>query len=260
MSDQWPKSVVYDRLAVQVYPDNAALGRAAAESAATILREAITARGVANLILATGNSQLTFLHALRTLAGIDWPAVNVFHMDEYLHLPPGHPATFSLFLRRHVLDQVPYGTFYPVPGSPANVEQAREAYDVLLHAFPADLCCCGIGENGHLAFNEPSVADFADPVWVKVISLEEASRRQQVGEGHFPSLDSVPTHALTLTIPALLAARQVLCLVPERRKAGAVERTLRGPIGHACPASILRQTAHARLFLDQESAAHLATA
>lgn len=251
------REIVYDQLTVGVYPDNATLGRAAAEAAATIIGRAIAERSVANLILATGNSQLTFLHSLRALPGIRWTAVNVFHMDEYLNLSPDHPSSFSRFLRRHLLDSVPVGAFYSVPGRANDVEAACRAYELLLRAHPADLCCLGIGENGHLAFNDPPVADFHDPVWVKVVSLEEASRRQQVGEGHFVSLDEVPTHAITLTIPALRAASKMLCIVPERRKAEAVCRTLVGPISTACPASILRQTSHARLFLDRESASEI---
>jgi len=248
---------VYDQLAVSVYPDNETLGRAAAEAAAAIIAQAIAERGVANVILATGNSQLTFLHSLRELPDIRWPAVNIFHMDEYLNLAPGHLASFPLFLRRHLLDHVPYGAFYPVPGHADDVEAACRGYELLLRAHPADLCCLGIGENGHLAFNDPSVADFDDPAWVKVVPLEETSRRQQVGEGHYASLDEVPTHAITLTIPALRAAKKMLCIVPERRKAEAVRKTLLGPISTACPASILRQTPHARLLLDQESAAEI---
>ena len=251
------REMTYGDLTVSVYPDNQTLGQAAAEAAAAIIRQAIAERGIANVILATGNSQLTTLHALREMPGIHWPAVNVFHMDEYLNLPPGHPASFPLFLRRHLLDHVPLGAFYPVPGHPANVEAACRGYELLLRAHPADLCCLGIGENGHLAFNDPPVADFSDPVWVKVVPLDEASRRQQVGEGHFPSLATVPTQALTLTIPALRAAKKMLCIVPEKRKAEAVRKTLLGPITTACPASILRQTPHCHLFLDRDSASEI---
>jgi len=251
------RETIYDQLAVSIYPDNETLGRAATEAAAAIIGQAIAERGVANVILATGNSQLTFLHGLRELPGIHWPAVNVFHMDEYLNLPPGHPASFPLFLRRHLLDYVPVGAFYPVPGHASDVEAACRGYELLLRAHPADLCCLGIGENGHLAFNDPPVADFDDPVWVKVVPLDEASRRQQVSEGHYASLDEVPTHAITLTIPALRAAKKMLCIAPESRKAEAVRKTLLGPISTACPASILRQTPHARLFLDRESAAEI---
>jgi glucosamine-6-phosphate deaminase len=191
------------------------MGAAAAEVAREHLQRAIAQRGEANLILATGNSQLSFLHALRELEGIAWDKVRVFHMDEYLGIEPTHPASFPRFLREHILDKVQPGHFYPVPGKPEDVEAACAEYAALLHQYPADLVALGLGENGHLAFNDPPYAIFDDPVWVKVVILDEASRRQQVGEGHFPTLDSVPTHAITLTIPALLAAKRVLAIVPE---------------------------------------------
>jgi glucosamine-6-phosphate deaminase len=251
------RQATYEQLNVSIYPDNEAMGQAAAREAAALITQAIAERGIANIVIATGNSQLTFLHALRQLPGILWPAVNVFHLDEYLHLKPGHPAGFPAFLRQHIIDHVPVGAFFPVPGHAANVDMACRAYEMLLRAHPADLCCLGIGENGHLAFNDPPVADFDDPVWVKVVPLDEASRRQQVGEGHFTTLDEVPTHALTLTIPALRAARKMLCMVPERRKARAVREALRGPISTACPASILRHTPHAHLYLERESASEI---
>jgi glucosamine-6-phosphate deaminase len=247
----------YDQLEVSVYPDNQTLGQAAAEAASAIIREAVAARGTANVILATGNSQLTFLRSMRLLHGFPWNAVNVFHMDEYLNLPPGHSASFPRFLGKHLLDHVEVAAFFPVPGHANDVEAACQGYDLLLKAYPADVCCLGIGENGHLAFNDPPNVDFEDVRWVRVVELAQASRRQQVNEGHFASLDETPTHAITLTVPALLAARNVLAIVPEARKAEAVRRSLREPISEDCPASILRRTAHARLFLDQDSAAQL---
>ena len=193
---------------------------------------------------------------------MDWSKVNFFHMDEYINLEPGHPASFPTFLHRHFLDhlQPAAGAFFPVPGEQKEtgvhpeMPDGCQKYESLLRAYPADLCALGIGENGHLAFNDPPYADFNDPIWVKVVQLDEASRRQQTGEGHFPNLESVPTHAITLTIPALLAARKVLAIVPEARKAPAVQRSLQGPIEENCPASILRQTAHAHLYLDRDSA------
>jgi glucosamine-6-phosphate deaminase len=249
----------YDQLACRVYGSNAEMGQAAAAHAAEVLRAAIAERGVANMVLAAANSQLSFLHALRDLPdsggqAIDWQAVNVFHMDEYLDLAPGHAAGFALFLRRHLVDQVPIGAFYPVPGRPADVDMACRGYELLLKANPVDLCCLGIGENGHVAFNEPPVADFQDPVWLKRVELDEKSRLQQVGEGHYASLDEVPTHALTMTIPALCAAKTMICIVPETRKAQAVRDTLLGPVSTACPASILRQMPHATLYLDVDAA------
>ncbi len=249
-------STQIDSLPVDVYETNEAMGQAAAQVAADILHRAIAERGRANIIIATGNSQLTFLQALREM-DVDWPQVTVFHMDEYVALPEGHPASFPTFLHRHFLDYIDVGEFYPVRARSGRLEQDCADYASLLRAHPADFCALGYGENGHLAFNDPPFAEFNDPVWVKVVRLAEASRRQQVGEGHFAGLDEVPTHAITLTIPALLAARHVLAIVPEARKAEAVRRALLEPISESCPGSILRTTPHARLFLDADSASQV---
>jgi glucosamine-6-phosphate deaminase len=244
-------------LRVGIYRTNEELGAAAAEEAAQVVRRAVEERGGATIILATGNSQLTFLAALRHDRSIPWPQVTIFHMDEYVGLPPEHPASFPRFLRRHLLDHITPRAFYPVPGQSPDPEQACQDYEALLRAHPADLCALGFGENGHLAFNDPPFADFDDPAWVKPVRLDEKSRRQQVGEGHFPSLVEVPTHALTMTIPALLSARAMLCIVPEARKAQAVLAALTGPLTEDCPASRLRQAGHCRLYLDAESASLL---
>ncbi|MCL5997377.1 MAG: glucosamine-6-phosphate deaminase [Chloroflexi bacterium] len=244
------------QLSVVICANNAALGVAAAEQAIAILRAAITAKGQANAILATGNSQLTMLAVLRE-ANLDWSRVNLFHMDEYIGLTDQHPASFRRFLREKLVDAVHPAAFYGVQGDVPDIPGECRRYTELLQRFPADLCCLGIGENGHLAFNDPPFADFTDPLWVKVVELDEVSRRQQVGEGHFPALDAVPKQAITLTIPALLAARRMVCSVPEARKAAAVKAALTGPITPSCPASIMRTAAHATLLLDQESAALL---
>jgi glucosamine-6-phosphate deaminase len=243
----------FDQLPVEVYPDADSLGQAAAEAAARALRAAVDRRGQANVIVATGNSQLSFYAALRARRDIEWARVNVFHMDEYVGMPADHPASFRRYLHEKIVDPVQPAAFYEVEGDTADPEQECRRYDALLRAHPADLCCLGIGENGHLAFNDPPYAQFDDPVWAKVIKLAPASRRQQVGEGHFASLADVPTLAITVTIPALLAAAQVLAIVPEKRKAPAVQAALSGPISTQCPASILRTVSHARLFLDVDS-------
>jgi len=242
----------YGSLPVAVYSSIQELGKAAALEAAAVIAEAQRLRGRANIVLAAANSQLSFLAALGELEGLDWATVNIFHMDEYVGLDPDHPASFPRFLRRHLIDRVGPRAFFPIP----NTGSARdcEAYAALLREYPADLCALGFGENGHLAFNDPPWAKFDDPLWVKVVRLDERSRRQQVGEGHFASLDVVPTHATTLTIPALLAARRILAIVPEARKAEAVERALLGAVTEDCPASILRGAGHARLYLDSDSA------
>lgn len=258
MSDQGMPTPVrelrIDRLPIAVYRSNDEMGRAAALAAREIVQDAITARGAANVILATGNSQLSFLRALRDLGGIDWSKVRVFHMDEYLGIDPGHAASFPRFLREHILDAVKPGAFHPVPSQPDDVAQACQAYEELLRQYPADLVALGFGENGHIAFNDPPYADFDDPVWVKVVALDETSRRQQVGEGHFATLEDVPTHAITLTIPALLAPRRILAIVPEARKVNAVRACLYGPVSEKHPGSVLRTVDHARLYLDLDSA------
>jgi glucosamine-6-phosphate deaminase len=243
----------FDHLPVEVYPDNGSLGGAAAEAAAQILAAAITRQGQANLIVATGNSQLTFYAALRRRRDIDWQQVTVFHMDEYVGMAADHPASFRRYLHENFVDAVHPAAFYGVAGDAPDPQHECQRYAALLRRHPADLCCLGIGENGHLAFNDPPYALFGDPVWVKIVQLSEASRRQQVGEGHFASLADVSTHAITLTIPALLAAQRILAIVPEKRKASAVQAALSGPITEQCPASILRTVTHARLYLDVDS-------
>lgn len=245
-----------DALPVTVYRTNEEMGQAAASDAAAIIQAAIEEKGAANIIIATGNSQLTFLEALREKEGIDWAKVTIFHMDEYIDLPQGHPASFPTFLHRHLLDHIPEpAAFYPVKARAGQIEADCADYAEALRSHPADLCAMGIGENGHIAFNDPPFAEFEDPVWVKVVRLDEVSRMQQVGEGHFGGLDEVPTHAVTLTIPALLSAQSVLCIVPEGRKADAVDQALNGPITESCPASILRQNPHVHLYLDADAAA-----
>lgn len=256
MTEQALLETKADLLPVSVYPTNEAMGQAAAKEAAQIIQEAIKEKGSAAIIVATGNSQLTFLKALRETDGIDWSKVTIFHMDEYVGLKAGHSASFPVFLQRHLLDHIPApAAFHPVVAREGHLETDCAEYARLLRAHPVDFCAMGIGENGHLAFNDPPFAEFNDPVWVKVIRLDEMSRRQQVGEGHFGGLDEVPTHAITLTIPALLAAKRVFCIVPEARKANAVYDTINGPITEACPASIMRQKPHVHLYLDAEAAA-----
>lgn len=249
--------VHFEKLPVEIYPDFDAVGQAAAAWASGILQSVIENRGRANLILATGNSMLSFLSALGKVHGLDWFKVKIFHMDEYVGMKANHPASFRRYLHEKIIDRVTPQAFFEVFGDAPNPERECQRYSDLLHKYPADLCCLGFGENGHLAFNDPPYADFDDPLWVKVVSLDERSRLQQVNEGHFPSLAEVPEKAITLTIPALLSARQVLGIVPERRKAEAVKAALTGPVSEDCPASILRTVDHARLFLDQDSSSLL---
>jgi glucosamine-6-phosphate deaminase len=251
------KTVTIDALTVKAFDNVDALARGAAEDAAVALRDALAQRGEANVMLATGNSQLAFLAELVEYDDIAWQHVRAFHMDEYVGIDEGHGASFRRYMRERVAAFVPLKEFHYIRGDTGDAEDEAERYASLLRAHPLDLCCCGIGENGHLAFNDPPVADFDDPRAVKVVALDTASRRQQVGEGHFATLDDVPTHAITVTIPALLAASRVLAIVPEGRKVDAVRRALYGPISTECPASTLRRQANATLYLDDASAAAL---
>lgn len=247
----------FDALVVHVADDVEEMARDAATDAAAALRAAIVARGEANVMLATGNSQLAFLVELVRMPDLAWDRVRAFHMDEYVGLQPSHSASFQRYMRERVAARLPVMEFHYLSGDAPDPEAEAARYEALLRAHPLDLCCAGIGENGHLAFNDPPVADFDDPRDVKIVALDEASRRQQVGEGHFATIDDVPTHAITVTIPALLRAGRLLVIVPEARKAPPVRAALYGPISTACPASILRRRENATLYLDLESAALL---
>ena len=210
-------------------------------------------------MLATGTSQLTFLSRLIEAAGanIDWSRVTGFHMDEYVGLPPTHPASFQRYMRERVAAHLPFGAFHYLDGSARDPEREAARYARLLEKHPIDLCCLGIGENGHLAFNDPPVADFDDPLVVKVVELDDRCKLQQVGEGHFATFADVPPRAITVTVPGLLRAGHAMAIVPEVRKAEPVRAALEGPLGTECPASILRRQSHATLFLDPDSASLL---
>jgi glucosamine-6-phosphate deaminase len=238
---------------VAVFPDHIALARAAARDAASRIRTAVAASGQARIVAATGTSQMTFLDQLTREADLDWSTVELFHLDEYVGLPDDHPASFRKYLHERLIQPAGIVRFHLIDGC-GDPQAVCADLGRKLAARPIDVAFVGIGENGHLAFNDPPVADFDDPRAVKVVALEEASRRQQVGEGHFATIADVPTHAITVTIPALLAAQRLLVVVPEARKAPAVRATLQDPVSTACPATILRAEPHATLFLDAASA------
>lgn len=248
-----------DALSVRVHATGDALAGDAAVEARDILSEAIRANGNASMILAAANSQVAALRELVRLGGVDWGRVTMFHMDEYLGIDAGHSASFRRFLRERVEEPLRPRAFHYIAGDCDQPLDECRRYAALLAAQRIDLCLLGIGENGHIAFNDPPVADFADPDVIKLVRLDQACRQQQVGEGHFPNLAAVPQYAFTLTIPALCAVRRMLCIVPERRKAVAVRAALEGPVETACPASFLRRQGHCTLFLDAESASLLPT-
>jgi glucosamine-6-phosphate deaminase len=251
------KAFKVDALSIRVYRDAGELSLAAAADVRDFLAESIDRHGAARVILATGNSQLKFLDDLARLGGVDWSRITCFHMDEYLSIGADHPASFIRYMHERVESRVRPGAFHFLHGDARDSAMECERYAALLREEPIELCCLGVGENGHLAFNDPPDADFDDPVLVKQVPLDEANRRQQFGYGHFKSMEEVPRFGLTLTIPALCAARKVICLAPGSAKAQIIRRVLHDPIGPACPATCLRTQKQATLLLDADAAALL---
>ncbi len=241
---------------LRVLAGPAALADAAAADAAAIVRDAVAARGQAHVMFASGNSQLDFLDRLTADAAMPWTAVIGFHMDEYVGIGPDHPASFARYMRDRIVARTAIARFHVLDGTAPPADECAR-YAGLLDALPLDLCVMGIGENGHLAFNDPPVADFEDPVALKVVRLDDACRRQQVGEGHFRDVEAVPATAITVTIPALLRADRVMVVAPDARKAAPVTAAFTGPVTTACPASVLQTTEHAIVYLDPASAAGL---
>jgi glucosamine-6-phosphate deaminase len=246
-----------DALPVRVYETQDEMARDAAHLAHEYLTQVLDSQGTAACILATGNSQIQFINYLIGLGAIDWSRVTLFHMDEYLGIEPTHKASFRRYMREKVETRIRPRQFHYIEGDALLPLEECKRYAQLLTAEPIDLCCLGVGENGHIAFNDPPVADFEDPYKVKIVKLDAACRQQQVSEGHFPNFEAVPPYAITLTIPMLCSAHKMLCVAPEKRKAQAVKDMLTGPINTACPASALRRQSNATLFLDTDSAALL---
>ena len=240
-----------DRLRTIVVPDRSTMGSVAAAHAAKRLRAVLEARPRARVVFAAAASQAEMLDALATEDGIDWPRVDAFHLDEYVGLPQGDPRSFGQWLRDHIWSRVQPGRVELLDGGNHDPVAECRRYGALLDDGGIDLGLIGIGENGHLAFNDPHVADFDDPFTVKPVEIDETSRRQQVRDGAFDAFVDVPRLALTVTMSALLACRSLSVVVPGAQKADAVARTLDGPIGTACPASALRRHPDAVLFLDE---------
>lgn len=246
-----------DRLQVRVYEDRPSMGAAAAQVVAKWMRATILEKGVVNMIFAAAPSQNEFLSTLASMDDLDWSKVVAMHMDEYVGLPSDAPQGFGNFLSEHLWDRVKPGIVHKLDISTTVPEQECRRYSAILKANPADIVCAGIGENGHMAFNDPHVADFQDPLIVKVVDLDEQCRQQQVHDGCFASLDQVPTHAMTVTMSALMAAPRICCVVPGPTKAEAVKATLVGPIDEVCPATVMRRHPEAILFVDRQAAALL---
>ena len=253
MAEGWTRVFFCDRLRIEVYPDRESLGLAAAREAAQALTHA-AANSETAVIFAAAPSQNATLDALTGTAGVPWQRVNGLHMDEYVGLSADHPASFRRYLREHLASRVPLHAFHWIDADRNDMAGVCAAYQQQVRHLRPSLCLLGIGENGHLAFNDPGEARFDDPEDVRVVTLDRACREQQVAEGHFPDFDAVPRQAVTLTIPALMRTPHLIASVPGERKAEAVRKALFEPISEDCPASILRTHPQATLYLDKESA------
>lgn len=246
-----------DNLSVRIYDSRAAMGEAAAQDAILLLRKLLEEKERVRAIFAAAPSQNEFLSALCKAPAVDWNRITAFHMDEYVALAPDAPQGFGNFLRRALFDRVPFGHVHYIDGNARDLEAECRRYQSLLEEAPIDVVFLGIGENGHIAFNDPPVADFCDAKGVKVVALDPICRNQQVHDGCFASLEHVPAQAITLTVPTLAKAAHHLCIVPAATKAAAVALTINGPIAESCPAAVLRRCRDAVLYLDPDSSAQL---
>lgn len=241
---------------LRLFEDGEALARAAAEQAGSAMKTAIAARDRCRIVLATGNSQIAFLDALIETSEIDWRKVEAFHLDEYVGMPSAHPASFRKFLLERVIRKAGIVKFYPIRGDATDLTGAVREAGEQLNAAPIDLAFVGIGENGHIAFNDPP-ADIDTKEPYIVVKLDEGCRRQQVGEGWFANVEEVPQRAISMSVQQILRSREIISVVPDKRKARAVRMCLEGPIDPMAPASILRRHANATVYLDRESASLL---
>jgi glucosamine-6-phosphate deaminase len=244
---------------VLVFDSVANSAAAAAKHAAELITQAVQEKGSARVIAATGNSQKAFVDLLVMEKDVPWDRVTLFHMDEYVGISDKHPASFRLWIRTRLEQQVHPKEAHYIVGDVPDVNAEAQRYAKLLLSDEIDLAFVGIGENGHIAFNDPPVADFNDPKTVKCVSLDEACKRQQAGEGHFESVAAVPDQAITITCPGLFRAKAWITVVPDQRKAAAVKAALEGPITTNCPGSIVRTHPNATIYLDRFSASLLDT-
>ncbi len=251
------KSFRKDNLEVRVYENRVLMGEAAARDIKAKIAELLSKKAEINMIFAAAPSQNDVLKALVEDPSIEWNRVNAYHMDEYIGLDKNAPQGFGNFLKAHIFGLVPFKSVHYIDITTTDPEGEAERYGKLLKENPTDIVVMGIGENGHIAFNDPPVADFNDSKAVKPVKLDEICRQQQVNDGCFASIDQVPTHAMTLTVPALIAAPYLFCIVPAPTKAKAVYETINGTIDEHCPASILRLQNNAILYLDDKSSALL---
>ena len=251
------KSLKKDLLNVNIYETRAEMGAAAAKDIKACLLSLLKEKERVNMIFAAAPSQNEVLAALATDREIPWSRVNAFHMDEYIGLAADAPQGFGNFLKAHIFGLADFGSVSYIDITADDAEKECERYAQLLAKYPTDIVVMGIGENGHIAFNDPPVADFADPKAVKPVELDEICRNQQVNDGCFARLEDVPKTAITLTVPTLFAGKHLFCIVPAATKAKAVRATLCDDISEKCPATVLRRHASATLYLDGDSSALL---
>ena len=247
------KAFKKDDLLIEVYDTRAEMGAAAGALAAKRIREALVEKSEVNVIFAAAPSQNEMLETLVAAPDLDWGRVNAFHMDEYIGLSKAAPQCFGNFLREHIFGKLPFKSVNYIDCEATDMEAECARYSGLLRQFPVDIVLLGIGENGHVAFNDPPVADFQDEKLVKVVELDPVCRQQQVNDGCFAALELVPKYALTLTVPALMAAEHLVCTVPAATKAWAVTQTVNSEIGEHCPATAMRRHKSAVLFCDRDS-------
>ncbi len=253
-----PKKFFAGNLEVKVYETRDTMGAQAAKDLSEKIRLLQTSRqGPVNIIFAAAPSQNEFLHHLSNEQGIDWTRINGFHMDEYVGIEPSAPQSFASFLGTRIFNKIPSDQVHYINGTCTDVSHECERYAALLEEYPVDIVCMGIGENTHIAFNDPHTADFNDPLMVKPVTLDQASRQQQVNDGCFPGIDAVPTTAITLTVPALLRANTIFCMVPGKNKALAVYRTIYFYESEKYPSTSLKKHPAATLYIDRDSAAEL---
>ena len=247
------KSLKVDKLQVEIYENRTLMGEAAARDIKAKIAELLSQKAEINMIFAAAPSQNDVLKSLVEDKSVEWNRVNAYHMDEYIGLDKDAPQGFGNFLKDHIFGLVPFKSVNYIDITTTDPEKEADRYGKLLDENPTDIVVMGIGENGHIAFNDPPVADFKDKKTVKPVKLDEICRQQQVNDGCFASIDKVPTHAMTLTVPTLVRAPYLFCIVPAPTKANAVYETLNGSIDEHCPASILRLQANAKLYLDDQS-------
>lgn len=242
-----------DKLQIKVFKNRILMGEAAANDIKSKIKELLLTKPEINMIFAAAPSQNDVLRSLVEDTEIEWNRINAYHMDEYIGLDKDAPQGFGNFLKAHIFGLVPFKSVNYIDITTADPDAEAERYGRLLEANPTDIVVMGIGENGHIAFNDPPVADFNDSRLVKPVKLDDICRRQQVNDGCFARIEDVPTHAMTLTVPTLVRAPYLFCIVPAPTKAKAVYETLNGSIDEHCPASILRLHDNAILYLDNES-------